>query len=415
MAKGKNLLTVTAVRAACRPSENVKRHSDGHGLMLVVSPSGSGKWVLRIQKDGRRQDIGLGSANDVSLGGARELADNTRKKVMMGRDVVSEKKAQRERAKAGTNSFEDVARIVHRESLPTWKNRKHAAQWISTLEAYVFPKFGKLHVDQVTGPIVRDTLAEIWIEKPETARRVRQRISTVIDWAVAKGLREHELNLRAITKGLPKQKDKASHHAAMPYEDVPSFIASLQGMHSVSAAVRLSLEFTILTASRSGETRLARWSEFDLEARRWDIPARRMKAGEPHTVPLTDRAVEIIKEALELRRDDSPDALVFEGTKRNTPLSDMTLSAVLRRNKLPYTPHGFRSSFRDWTSEQTGFGRDLAEMSLAHKVGDKTERAYARSNLLERRRDLMAAWAVHCSGGSGNVVLLPTRERIGLG
>lgn len=410
----RQILTAVAVRNALKPSDKIRRFSDGGGLFLVVSKGGSGKWVLRLQRDGKRQDIGLGSAAAVSLSEAREKADAVSKQVRSGVDVPAKRKADRQKHTDGMSSFEGIARAVYKELRPTWKNGKHAAQWISTMEAYVFPSLGSKPIEAINGPMVRDVLAEIWLSKPETARRVRQRIGTVIDWSIAKGLREHPVSMTAVTKGLPRQRDKQKHHAAMPYEDVPGFLSDLRGMLNLSPSVRLGLEFTILTAVRSGESRFATWGEIDFAARNWNIPALRMKMDEPHVVPLSSRAIEILEAATALRRRNHDDELIFEGSKRGRPMSDMTMGAVLRRLELPFTVHGFRSSFRDWTSEQTNFGRDLAEISLSHRVGDKTERAYARSTLLERRRELMAAWATHCTSppDAHNVVRLQGAARV---
>ena len=396
----KHILTATTVRNLLKPGPGVRRASDGGGLYLVIAPSGSGKWVLRRQRNGKRQDIGLGSANSVTLAQARAKADDVSDQVTAGIDVPEQRKLERVKRAKGLEAFETVARVVQAELLPTWKNEKHGVQWISTMEAYVFPGLGRKPVEDVTGPMVRDVLAQIWLVKPETARRVRQRIGTVIDWAIAKGLREHPINMKAVTKGLPPQRDETIHHPAMPYDDLPAFLASLREMPDASPAARLALEFTILTAARSGESRLATWDEIDLDGKRWSIPGPRMKMGKPHAVPLSSRSLEILEQAAEDRRCE----FVFEGAKRGRPVSDMSLTGIMHKRGLPYVPHGFRSAFRDWVSEQTGFGRDLAEMALAHKVGDATERAYARSTLLERRRELMDAWAAFCMGTADNVV-----------
>ena len=375
------------------------RHGDGGGLYLVVSDTGARKWVLRIQKNGKRHDLGLGSANDVPLAEAREAAQDIRRAVRTGQSPL----AMRQRAKQAIPTFREAAALVHEEHKPSWKNPKHAAQWLSTLEAYAFPRLGDLPVNQIDGPMVRDVLADIWLTIPETARRVRQRIGTVLDYAHAKGWREAEMPLRAVSRGLPKQPKKNSHFAAMHWQDLPAFRTNMEETLKAGEAVRLAIEFLILTAARSGEVRGARWSEFDLEEKTWSIPAERMKAGEAHRIPLSDRAVEILRRMLELRRTDSAEAFVFEGQKPGRPLSDMTLSMPMRRAKLGITVHGFRSAFRDWAAERTSFPRELAEKALAHAVRNKVEAAYQRGDLFDKRRELMDAWALYCeSAASAN-------------
>ncbi len=262
---------------------------------------------------------------------------------------------------------------------------------MATLTAYAFPHIGDVKVSEVTGPMIRNLLSEIWLSKPETARRVRQRIGTILDWAYASGFRESEAPMRAITKGLPRQPKKDGHFAAMPYADVPAFMVTLQARESFS---RLALEFAILTAARSGEVRHAVWDEFDLEAKLWTIPKERMKANREHVVPLCARAVKIIERCAELRLRNG--AIVFPGIRNLQPLSDMTLTKLLKEMKQPYTAHGFRSAFRDWVSEETEHPSDVAEAALAHVVANKTEAAYRRGNLLEKRRVMMDAWAAYC-------------------
>jgi integrase len=410
MTRGHHLLTAIAVRNAAKPDTKRRRVSDGGGLYLVVEPSGSASWSLNIQVNGRRRDIGLGGLRDVSLSRARELATEARSKLKSGIDVVTERKATRYADKSAL-TFEQAALRVHAENASTWRNAKHRDQWINTLRSYAFSVFGTLPIDQVTGPHVRDALSRIWLEKPETARRVRQRIGTVIGWAVSKGLRSYPIDLKAVTDGLPRRRQRVEHHRAMPYDDIPVFITQLRSMVSVSPAVRLGLEMVIITAARSGEVRGARWNEIDLETKLWVIPGSRMKAGDTHTVPLSGRAIEILVEMSKLRRDEGrDDVLVFEGSRRGRPISDMALGMLMRRNELPFTVHGFRSAFADWVGECTVFGRDLADLSLSHKVGSRVSRAYARSDLLERRRELMAAWDEFCCPDTGKVISLATRR-----
>jgi integrase len=375
-------LSVSAVKAATRPG----RLGDGDGLFLVVYPSGSKSWVCRVQKNGNRRDFGLGSASKVPLSLARDRAREIRTQMEMGLDPVFE----RRKAK-GVPTFKEAAAKVLAAHRKTWRNEKHEGQWLQTLTAYVFPHFGEQKVSEITGPMIRNCLAEIWLEKPETARRVRQRIGTVLDWAYASGYRESEAPMRAITKGLPRQPKKDGHFAAMPYEKVPAFILKLRQRESFS---RLALEFAILTASRSGEVRGAAWEELSVENKLWTLQKDRMKAHREHVVPLCPRAIRILERCAELRYKDCP--LVFPGARGNSPLLDMTLSKLLKEMNEPYTAHGFRSAFRDWVSEETQHQSDVAEAALAHAVKDKTEAAYRRGNLLEKRRLLMADWAAFC-------------------
>jgi integrase len=386
-------LTATAVKAANAPG----RYGDGDGLFLLVGKSGGKSWMVRVQKDGRRRDIGLGSASKVSLALARDRARAVRSQVEVGIDPVAER-----RKAAGIPSFREAAAAVHAEHKRGWKNGKHRAQWLATLEAYAFPAFGDWSVAEVDAPAVRDALAAIWLTKRETAKRLRQRIVTVIDWAVAKGYRDGPLAMAVIDKALPKQRAKPKHHAALPYAELPAFMTALRARESMG---RLALEAVILTAARSGEVRLATWDELDLEAGTWTIPAERMKAGREHVVPLPPQAVRLLERMKAHRRGDSD--LVFPGSKRGKPLSDMTLTKVCRDMGIDAVPHGFRSTFRDWVAEQTSWPAELAEAALAHVISDKTVAAYQRGSMLEKRRELMVAWASYCDGAEGgNVVRL---------
>lgn len=386
-------LTATAVKAANAPG----RYGDGDGLALLVGKSGSKSWIVRVQKDGKRRDIGLGSEKKVSLALARERARIARSQIEAGIDPVAER-----RKAAGIPTFREAAALVHAEHKGGWKNGKHGKQWLATLEAYSFPAFGDVAVSAIDAPAVRDALAAIWLTKPETARRLRQRIVTVIDWAVAKGYRDGPLAMAVIDKALPKQRAKVKHHAALPYADLPAFMADLRSRESMG---RLALEAVILTAARSGEVRLMTWGELDLEAGLWTVPAERMKAGREHVVPLPKQAVRFFERMKAHRRGDSD--LVFPGAKRAKPLSDMTLTKVMRDMKVDAVPHGFRSTFRDWVGEETNWPADLAEAALAHVISDKTVAAYERGTKLEKRRELMASWADYCEGASGgNVVRL---------
>jgi len=366
------------------------RYSDGDGLFLVVKPAGGRNWVLRALLNGKRRDIGLGPLKSVSLRDAREAAYQIRRQIAQGLDPVLERK----RVRQAIPNFRDAAKVVHKEHKASWKNGKHQSQWLSTLETYAFPKLGDRLVSDIGAPEIRDVLAPIWLSKPETARRVRQRIGTVLDWACVKGFRETEAPLRALSKGLPRQPRKDRHFAAMTYAEVPQFIKNLRERESVG---RLALETLILTAARSGEIRFARWPEIDLENGLWSIPAERMKMNRPHVVPLSPEAIAVFQGAAKLRA--SVTDLVFPGQKLKKPLSDMSLLKVLRDMDLKVTVHGFRSAFRDWVAEQTNYPGEVAEAALAHANSNKVEAAYRRTDFLAKRRELMRDWGRYCFGG----------------
>ena len=386
-------LTATSVRAA----KAAGRYGDGDGLFLMVGASGSKSWLVRVQKDGKRRDIGLGGAGKVSLALARDRAVIVRSQVEAGIDPVAER-----RKAIGVPTFREAAALVHAEHKRGWRNAKHGGQWLATLTTYAFPTLGDVSVSRVEAPAVRDALAAIWLTKPETARRLRQRIATVIDWAVAKGYRDGPLAMAVIDKALPRQRQAVKHHSALPHAAMPEFMATLRAKETMG---RLALEAVIWTAARSGEVRLATWGELDLEAALWTIPADRMKAKRAHVVPLSLPAVALFERMKAHRRGDSD--LVFPGTGRSKPLSDMTLTKALRDMKVDAVPHGFRSTFRDWVAEQTNWPAELAEAALAHVIADKTVAAYQRGSMLDKRRTMMAAWADFCEGESGgNIVRL---------
>ncbi|MBY0227617.1 MAG: tyrosine-type recombinase/integrase [Hyphomicrobium sp.] len=367
-----------------RQVKKAGRYGDGDGLYLVVDPSGAARWVLRIQSNGRRRDIGLGGAKIVTLGEARDLAHEVRRKAKSGIDPVAARRAERH----GVPTFAAIAKIVHREHHSGWRNSKHSAQWLRTLEQYAFPVIGTVAVNRIeTGDIMR-VLLPIWTTKPETARRVMQRIRTTLDHATAAGHRSGENPCRIATIGLPRQTKSNSHFEALPYNQLPQFLNRLRSSDA-SNIVGLALEFLILTAARSGEVRGARWSEFDLLSKLWIVPAERMKAEREHVVPLADRAMEIVRTA---RAMNPKSDFLFPSPRTGKILSDMALTMALRRLETNVTAHGFRSTFRDWCSEETNVPSEVAEMALAHSIKSKTEAAYRRGNLLEKRRDLMDAW-----------------------
>jgi integrase len=371
------------------------RHGDGGGLYLVVDPSGARRWIVRVVVKGQRNakgaplrtDFGLGGADIVTLNQARDRALEYRRMAKQGLNP-------RFNATRAIPTFEEVARQVHIDRMPTWKNEKHGAQWINTLRDYAFPKIGRMPIDSVGQPEVLMCLSPIWTEKHETARRLSQRIKVVLDVAKSKGFRSGENPVTAIHEArvLPKVKAKPKHHKAMAWQDVPAFYADLKARDAMAAK---ALMFTCLTGSRTSEVLMMRWDELDSKARLWTCPADRMKGGEVHRVPLSDEMLAIIEPLRAMQSD-----YVFEGQKRHKPLSNMAMLMLLRRMQVKgVTVHGFRSTFRDWASESANARREVAEMSLAHKVGSDVERAYARSDLLEKRRLLMARWSEFVTEG----------------
>ena len=384
-------LSPAFVRKATKPG----RYHDGNGLFLKIDPSGAKRWGQRLVIHGRQRTLGLGGCALVSLVEARQAALENRKIARAGGDPLARRHISE------TPTFEAAAATVidlHRHG---WRNEKHAAQWEATLRGYVFPRLGKRSVADVSTADVMAVLMPIWNEKPETARRVRQRISTVMKWAVAQGYRADNPAGDAIGAALPKHNGKAKHHhRALPHNEVAAAVETVRGS-GAGIAVKLAFEFLILTAARSGEVRLATWDEIDMAAATWTVPASRMKAGLEHRVPLCDRAMSILNEA---RAIDDGSGFIFPGTRTGKPLSDMTLSKLMRDLGLDAVPHGFRSSFRDWASELTNAPRDVMEAALAHTVRDKVEAAYNRTDLFERRRTLMDQWASYLDGTAGAVV-----------
>jgi integrase len=385
-------LSAVRVRAVAEPG----RYADGNGLYLVVDPSGAKRWVLRTVVRGKRRDVGLGGLRLVSLAEAREQALAFRKLARNGGDPL----AERRRHRRLIPTFEEAARSVHGEHSVAWRNAKHAAQWFSTLAQYVFPTIAGRRVDQIETPDILRVLAPIWLTKPETARRVRQRIGTILDWAKAAGFRDGENPVAGVAKGLPKQPDRKAHHAALPYAEVPGFVAALDEV-DISWSARLAFEFVVLTATRTSEALAARWNEIDLDGETWTIPPERTKTARRHRVPLSRRCLEILADARELSCGSE---YVFPGRSAGKPLSNMALLMTLRRMGLNVTAHGFRSSFRDWASEQTSFPREVCELALGHSVTNKTEAAYRRGDLFDKRRDLMTAWARFASSAPADVV-----------
>jgi len=378
------------------------RHADGAGLYLVVRPEGGRKWVFRFTLAGRTRDLGLGSAATVTLADAREAAEKARRMAAAGEDPIAARRTALVPA-APAATFGDVAGDLLKTLEPSFRNKKHGEQWKMTLEVYAAPLRSK-PVDSISTDDVLSVLNPLWLKVPETASRLRQRIERVLDVAKVRGLRSAENPARwrgHLELLLPKRaKGSRGHHAALPVDQVPVVVAGLRATGGVSA---LALEFTILVACRTGETIGARWSEIDLAAKVWSIPAGRMKAGVPHRIPLGKRAVQILTAMLALKSAD--DGFVFPGAKKNRPLSQMALAMALRRQGFEHvTVHGFRSTFRDWAGDRTQYPREVIEQALAHLVGSATELAYRRSDALEKRRKLMDEWAQHCEPKAPGVV-----------
>ncbi|HEX7636305.1 MAG TPA: integrase arm-type DNA-binding domain-containing protein [Noviherbaspirillum sp.] len=372
-------------------------YADGGGLYFRVSEFDTKSWAFRFTYAGKAREMGLGPFPDVSLKEARERAAEARKLLRDGVDPIDQRQAAKSAlaaARASALTFEQCATAFIAAKEPEWKNAKHAAQWRSTLETYAYPTIGGILVRDVALPHVLQILEPIWTTKTETATRLRGRIEKVLDFATSKGYRtgDNPSRWRGHLDNLlptPGKVAKVEHHAALPYLEIGSFMADLRKQAGMGAR---ALEFAILTAARSGEVRGATWEEIDLGGAVWTIPAGRMKAGKEHRVPLSDAAVTLLK-ALP-RIDDSP--LLFPNTK-GTELSDMTLTAVLRRMNRPITAHGFRSTFRDWAGETTAYPREVIEHALAHQLKDKAEAAYARGTLFDKRRRLMDDWARYCN------------------
>ncbi len=397
----RKLHQLTALSAKNAPSG---RHADGGGLYLAKDTDGRSRWLFFFTIGGRRREMGLGPFPTVSLAVARAAAALARQQVASGLDPIVERdRAVAEAAaasaakatpeKSSKPTFGQVADEFLRSKTAEFRNDKHRAQWKMTLQKYAKP-LHRMPVDAITTKDVLAVLSPIWLKIPETASRLRGRIERVLAAAKAKGLRSGENpaawrdNLKELLPA--RQKLTRGHHAALPFERVPEFVAALRRRPGLDAR---ALEFCILTAARSGEVLGASWSEIDIDKAVWTVPARRMKAGKEHRVPLTERAVAILREIEPLRREDD---YVFPGRKVGRPLSSMAMEMLLRRMEVAVTVHGFRSSFRDWAGEATNFPREVAEAALAHVISNKTEAAYRRGDALEKRRAMMAAWAAYC-------------------
>lgn len=410
MARQKNKLTARSVASITKPG----MHGDGENLWLVVTPSRTKNWVFRYTFKGKSHTMGLGPVSLVSLQEARQKAQDARRLLLEGIDPLDQRKADRAAkhfAQATAITFQDAATKYIKSHKAGWKNAKHAAQWTSTLETYAYPEIGTLPVASIDVGLVMRVVEPIWATKAETASRLRGRIEAVLDWSRVRGYREGENparwkgNLDHLLPARSKVR-RVKHHPALPYAEVGDFVQELRKQEGTGAC---ALEFAILTGCRTGEVLGSTWGEINLDAKLWTLPAERMKSGQEHRVPLSNRAIDIL---ISLGQEHSMDAdrPLFPGQRLKKPLSNMAFLMLLRRmERSDITAHGFRSTFRDWAAEQTPYPSEVAEMALAHVVGNKVEAAYRRGDLFEKRRKLMDAWAGYCdrpSKSEGDVVPL---------
>ena len=383
-----NILTPAFVRRVARAG----RYRDGNCLYLYVRPTGARSWVQRLVIDGRRRDLGLGGYPLVSLEEARARAAGNRKLARNGGIRLEDR-----RSGVDVPTFAEAAERVWTDSRPGWRHARHAHDWMSSMTRHVLPHIGDKPVSSVTSREILDTLRHIWHSRPETARRVRQRINVVMDWAVVMEYRRDNPCTR-VDLVLGQQNNVVEHMRALPHREVAGAIRKMWGS-GATRPVKLAFEFLVLTAARSGEVRGARWADVDLHACVWTIPAKRMKSKREHRIPLCSRAMEILEAARELGDGRGP--LVFP-SRGGKPISINRLPQMLHSLKIEAVAHGFRSSFRDWAAEETDHPREVIEAALAHIVGNQTEAAYARSDLFERRRRLMNEWAAYLDGDAVN-------------
>lgn len=362
------------------------RIGDGGGLWLTAQASGAKQWTLRYTFAGKRREMGLGSYPIVPLADGREKALEARRLAKSGIDPILDRKQTAE-----IMSFAEAAREVHRINLPTWRNKKHADQFISTLETYAIPVFGDLSCTEIQPSHILEALQPIWLEKEETARRTKQRIGKVMEWCMAQGWRKDN-PVVAASAGLPKQAKKVKQRKSLHHAEMRAVLAAVGGSEA-APRTKLAFECLVLTGVRSQEIRGAVWSEFNFEAGVWVIPAERMKMEREHRVPISGSVMELLEQA---RAESDGSDLVFAGSKFGKPMSDATLLKLVREQGFDVDIHGFRSTFKTWAMEETNVDKDAIEMSLSHSIGTAVEQAYVRTDLLERRRALMEAWAGYC-------------------
>lgn len=410
MGYGINRLTALQVSKLKTPGY----HADGGGLYLSVKPSGTKSWIFRYRFGTKEREMGLGSLNTFSLADARERALQQRKLLADGNDPLGFKRAAqlaRSMADASIITFDRAASSYIESHRSGWKNDKHVDQWTNTLATYASPVFGELPVGEITTALVMRVLQPIWTTKTETASRVRGRIEKILDWCKVQGYRtgDNPAAWRGHLENLlsaPQKTKKVEHHPALPWREMGAFMADLRKMPGAAA---LALEVIILTNCRTSEAIESTWSEFDLDAALWTIPAERMKAEKEHVIPLSDAALVALRKA---HSDTGGGGFVFPGAKKGKPLSNMACLQLLKRmERSDLTVHGFRSSFRDWAGESTAHPREVVEHAMSHQLKDKAEAAYARGTLLERRRVLMADWALHCAKPAQTAGVVPIRPK----
>jgi integrase len=391
-------------------------HSDGLNLYLQVSESGARSWIFLYSRGGKSTSVGLGSIHTTTLAEARDIAHDLRRLLRDGVDPLEARraaKAQKALAHAKTITFENAAKQYITAHCTGWRNLRHASQWRDSLATYAFPVLGALPVRSIDTGLIMQVLEPIWGTIPDTAARLRGRIESIWDWAKVKAFCEGENPARwrgHLDKLLPKKSKvrKPKHHTALPYREMPAFLVEVRKQQGIAAR---ALEFTVLTAVRSGEALGARWSEIDLTERVWSVPAERMKGGREHRVPLSDRAVETLEE-MQASRDVEGD-FVFPGGQRGKPLSENAMYVRLRRMGCgDLTVHGLRSTFRDWAAEQTSYANHVVEQALAHAISNAVEAAYRRSDLFEHRRRLMQEWALFCAAPRAEGEVVPIRAAV---
>lgn len=412
MARKTNRLTAVEVTKLEKPGY----YCDGGGLYLQVSKSGSKSWIMRYTMAGKPCEMGLGSFQAFTLAEARKRATAQRKLLTDGINPLETKRSDqltRRMAEASIITFDKAATAYIDSNSPAWRNAKHGDQWRNTIATYASPVIGKLPVSKIDTAHVLRILTPIWLEKTETAVRLRGRIEKILDWAKAQGYRSGDNpaawrgHLDAGLLPAPSKVADAGHHAALPWSEIGAFMATLRAMQGSGAR---AMEVIILTATRTSEVINAKWSEIDLDARLWTIPKERMKSFKEHRVPLSDAVMSVL---MAVKAESGGGEYVFAGRKANTPLTNMACLQTLRRmGRGDLTVHGFRSTFRDWVSETTAYPRDVAEMALAHTIEDKSEAAYRRGDLIEKRRALMADWSAHCGKVLTPADVVPIRAKV---
>ncbi len=388
-----NKLTAMTVKKLSKPG----KYADGNNLYLQIDISGARRWILRLTVGHRRRDMGLGSTMIVSLEEARQLARLYRGIAKSGGDPFLER--QKERGFKVTFAY--CAQKVHELNKPTWKNEKFALQWYSSLENHVLPKIGKLPISQITSSDILNVLSPIWNTRTDTARKLKQRIRLIIKWARAKGYFQGDDPVELAEQALPRKKRSDNHHRSLSYKDVPDLIVKIR-KSKISLPTQLAIQFTILSACRTSEVLRASWDEIDMQNLIWTIPAKRMKTGKIHEVPISSGMKDVLKDAKD--KIGSPD-YIFSSDQSGKELSNNTLRlAVQKRLGVDTTIHGMRSSFKDWASETTNFANEVSEMALAHVIPNKTEAAYRRGNLMDKRRHLMQIWSDFINDNQNKVI-----------